>query len=144
MELTLTRLNDNGISTLGSLGVDKLLFYTIEDTYRAKKVWGKTRIPSGRYEIKLRTEGKKHEQYKKKYSFHKGMLELQNVPGFKNILIHVGNTAIDSSGCVLVATDIIDENNVSGSIVAYIKLYLHVIKAFNRNEQVYINIIDNA
>lgn len=144
MELTLTRLNDSGISTLGSLSVDKLLLYTIEDTYRIKKIWGKTRIPSGRYEIKLRVEGSKHEQYKRRYSFHKGMLELQNVSNFKNILIHVGNTAEDSAGCILVGTDIVDENKISGSIVAYIKLYLHVIKAFDKGEKIYINIIDNA
>lgn len=143
MIIELDRYYDNKVSTLGVLNVDRLSFYTIEDTYRKYKIWGKTRIPAGTYEIKLRTEGIKHEQYKKKFTFHKGMLWLQNVPGFQYIYIHIGNTAEDSNGCILVGSSIETNNKITGSTLAYIRLYLHVIKAFDRGERVFIKIVDN-
>jgi hypothetical protein len=36
-------------------------------------------------------------------------LRLQNVPGFTDILIHVGNTKEDTHGCILVAKNVDDE-----------------------------------
>jgi hypothetical protein len=144
MILTLTRYIDNGVSTIGVLSVDNLSFYTIEDTYRKIKIWGKTRIPSGLYEIKLRTEGSKDDQYSKRFNFHKGMLWLQNVPGFNYILIHIGNTAEDSNGCILVGSSMINNNNIAGSTVAYIRLYKYVIDRILNGEKVYIKIIDNG
>jgi hypothetical protein len=115
----------------------------MEDAYHEEKIYGKTRIPAGRYEIKLRTEGKFHYQYMQNLPHHKGMLWLQDVPNFKFILIHVGNTAEDSAGCILVADKVLNDDFISESTVAYIKLYAHVIDAFERNEQVFINIKDN-
>jgi hypothetical protein len=145
MELYLHRLSDNGVSTLGFLEVeiDGFSVYTIEDAPHKPKIYGETRIPAGRYEIKLRTEGKMHEKYNKKYTFHKGMLWLQDVPGFEYILIHIGNRARDTKGCILVGVSVNDENSIAGSTTAYINLYLIVIKAFEKNEQVFINVIDN-
>jgi hypothetical protein len=67
-------------------------------------VHGETRIPEGRYEIKFRTQGEMHLNYSKKFprpEWHKGMLELQNVPGRQFILIHIGNTPTDTQGCLL-------------------------------------------
>jgi hypothetical protein len=143
MNLKLTRVNDNGKSTLGILEDKDFLIYTIEDTHRKVKVWGKTCIPTGTYEIKLRTEGGKHEEYSNKFGFHKGMLWLQDIPNFQYVLIHIGNTAEDSNGCILVGSDITNEDFISGSTVAYIRLYFYVLKAFDRGEKVYIKIIDS-
>jgi hypothetical protein len=143
MELLLTRLKDNGISTIGTLGDEKHFIYTIEDTYRENKIWGKTCIPLGTYEIKLRTEGLKHEEYKKKFSFHRGMLWLQDVPNFEYVLIHIGNTAEDTNGCILVGSNVVNDNFISGSSIAYVRLYFHVMRAFDSGEKVYIKIINN-
>ena len=62
------------------------LAYTLEDEQRDVKVWGETRIPAGTYKLKLRTEGGFHNRYKTKYaSMHKGMIWVQDVPGFEYI-----------------------------------------------------------
>lgn len=144
MELYLNRLKDNGHSTLGELIVDNLKLVTMEDTYRVEKVYSKTRIPAGRYEIKLRTVGKFHNEYLRKLPHHRGMLWLQDVPDFEYILIHIGNTAEDSSGCILVGMEALNDDFIANSTVAYIRLYAHVIDAFERNEKVFITIKDNG
>jgi hypothetical protein len=140
MELILNRLKDNGKSTIGELMVDDLKLVTLEDTFRKKKLYGKTRIPAGTYEIKLRTEGRFHEMYLHRMPKHKGMLWLQDVPGFEYILIHVGNSAEDSSGCILVGMRADNDDWISESTVAYIRLYAHVVDAFERGEKVTITI----
>jgi len=95
MEITIDRLQDNGHSTIGVMKIDGVFeAFTLEDTYHAIKVPGETRIPAGKYDIKLRTEGGLHNKYKAKFgSMHKGMLWLQNVPGFEWVYIHIGNDA---------------------------------------------------
>jgi len=143
MNLVLTRLKDNGVSTIGRLEVDSLRLYTIEDTYRTEKIWGQTRIPAGIYEIELRVEGLKHKKYSKKYSFHEGMLWLRNVPGYEYVLMHIGNSVKDTNGCILVGSKILNDDYITGSATAYINLYTTIIKAFNRGEQIFIKITDN-
>lgn len=143
MKIILQRTSDNGTSTLGILTADGFQCVTLEDTFREEKIHGKTRIPAGRYEIKLRTAGRMHNQYIKKFPHHVGMLWLQDVPGFQYVYIHVGNKASNSSGCVLVGTNIENENFISESTVAYIKLYAIVVEALERKEEVIIQIIDN-
>lgn len=147
MNLSLHRLTDNGVSTLGILETDMgeniSYFYTLEDTHRDVKIPGVTRIKAGKYEIKLREEGKLHEKYKKKFNFHKGMLWLQNVPEFEDVYIHIGNKAVDTRGCILVGNKVVSEDCITGSTVAYINLYLYVIKAFEKGEKVFIDITDN-
>ena len=143
MKLILQRLSDNGTSTLGRLTADGFQCVTLEDTFRAVKEYGKTRIPSGRYEIKLRTAGRMHNQYIKKFPHHVGMLWILDVPGFQYVYIHVGNKAADSSGCVLVGTTVENDDFISESTVAYIKLYAIVVEALERGEEVTIQITDN-
>ena len=152
MELELLRYSDKNESTTGLLSADlgcckDFLCFTLEDTYRNKKIKGETRIPSGRYKIELRTIGGHHKRYKKKFpEFHKGMLELKDVEGFTDILIHIGNTIKDTKGCILTGWDpianIIREGWSGASTSAYKYVYQYIIKAFNDNEEVWINIID--
>jgi hypothetical protein len=142
MELTLNRLKDNGKTTIGELIVGDLRLVTCEDTYRSEKVWGQTRIPAGTYEIKLRTEGKFHSIYSRRMPHHKGMLWLQDVPGYEYILIHVGNTSADSAGCILVGMEEVSDDRIGESTVGYIRLYAYVIDALNKREKVIITIND--
>jgi hypothetical protein len=74
--------------------------YTLEDTVRGNgdpstvkswKVANHTAIPYGVYRV-LKTPSER---------FGCNMWELQNVPGFKGIRIHIGNTPADTSGCIL-------------------------------------------
>lgn len=104
MELTLERLVSDGEATIGALFVeDRFQCFTLEDEFRAEKRPGETRIPAGRYAVRLRRQGALHPKYAARYgALHKGMLWLQDVPGFDWIYLHTGNTDAHTAGCILV------------------------------------------
>ena len=102
MELIIKRLLDDSRSTVGKLYLDGRLFAgTLEDTRRHKKVPRLTRIPAGRYEIKLRFDSPMAKRYEELYGT-RGMLWLQDVEDFEWVYIHIGNDDDDSDGCILV------------------------------------------
>ncbi len=144
MILKLQRFHSTDDFTIGKLFVNDIFScYTLEDEKRENKVMHETRIPAGMYEIKLRTFGGHHERYKVKFPFHKGMLWLQNVPKFSDILIHVGNTDDDTSGCILVGmkADLL-KGFISQSTVAYSNLYPMVAKELSEGKKVFIDVLD--
>jgi hypothetical protein len=101
MEIDVIRFNSKEDFTDGLLYINgEFQVYTLEDEDRTVKVFGETRIPNGRYQVKFRNVGGFHERYLKKYGadFHKGMLWVKNVPNFEYILIHVGNDDDDTAG----------------------------------------------
>lgn len=129
MQLTLLRYSTSPEATLGFLYQDTQFFcYTLEDTYRAVKVQGETRIPGGIYPVTLRKEGRLHDLYRKKWGWHQdGMLWVRNVPNFEYVYFHPGNTHENTDGCILVG-DTVNNNQVqkgylSASSVAYSRLY---------------------
>jgi hypothetical protein len=154
VDISLQRKEDNGITTIGNISIGNFGILSLEDTGRdfnhdgdfgeqgEGKVYGKTRILCGRYEIKLRTEGTKHEQYKKKYIFHRGMLELQNVPHFKYVLIHIGNHADNTLACILTGSHEVNPNWVDDSEKAYLGFYGYVCCLFDLGYRIFINIMD--
>jgi len=148
MLLTVGRFSSNTASTLGFLLVDKVFeCYTLEDEHRDKKVMSETRIPKGVYNIGFRKVGGSHSRYSKKFgSNHFGMLEVQNVPNFKYILIHIGNDEDDTAGCLLVGNYInnnkIKAGKLSESTLAYKSLYKKVSDALIRGEKVEIEYLD--
>jgi hypothetical protein len=155
MIFTLQRLIDNGKSTTGEYILPDFKLISMEDTGRDKnhdgdlndegenKVWGKTRIPGNReYVIKLRESGSIHLKYKQRFSFHKGMLWLQDVPNFKDIYIHILNTAEESHGCPGVGIKKLDDDFILQSTAGYIKLYKYLLPYFEAGEEVRIKILD--
>jgi hypothetical protein len=149
MELKVLRYSSSKESTLGLLFIDGLFAcYTLEDEHRTVKVMGETRIPAGRYEIRLRSFGGLHWRYLKRYGseFHKGMLQLMDVPGFTDILIHKGNDDDDTGGCLLLGDS--SNNNqekdgfISNSTVAYNRIYPVVRDALLKGDQVNIELSD--
>jgi hypothetical protein len=131
----------------GDLG-RRFLCYTLEDEHRVLKVKGETRIPEGRYQIKLRKEGGFHSRYEKKYpGMHKGMLHVTDVPGFEWILIHTGNTDEHTAGCLLVADTqhnnvVVKDGFIGQSVNAYKRIYPSIVKAIEDGEDVYIKYTD--
>mgnify|MGYP003651949720 FL=1 len=107
MQLEVLRFNYGKDSTNGMLfeinnGKREFLCYTLEDESREEKVWGETCIPEGEYCLGLRTTGGLHSKYSKRFAdIHSGMLHVLDVPNFKYILIHCGNTDEDTAGCLL-------------------------------------------
>lgn len=129
MELEIWRYNSDQNSTLGIMFAKypttrEKLCVTCEDGHREIKEMGATRIPAGRYEIKLRTEGRMAARYAEIFPDHLGMLWLQNVPGFEWIYLHIGNDEDDTLGCILVGTGTKEiERKVWNSQICYKRIY---------------------
>ena len=110
MNLLLTRQIKTSEFTLGELFIDgKHFCYTVEDTEReGVKVYGKTAIPKGVYKVIVNISNK----------FKKFMPLLLDVPKFKGVRIHSGNTAEDTEGCIIVGINR-TENGVKNSRIAF-------------------------
>lgn len=107
MKLNLERLFLKPDYTIGKLYVDGTYFCdTLEDRVRdltkEKKVPGRTAIPAGTYEVIVNISPR----------FRRKLPRLLDVPGFDGILIHRGNTAEDTAGCILVG-----ENREQGKVI---------------------------
>ena len=132
MKLEVLRFSSQNKSTLGMLfnitDGREFLCFTLEDEHRDVKVMNETRIPSGTYKLKLRTEGGFNDRYSKKYgSMHKGMIHVQDVPGFEYILFHTGNTDENTGGCLLLGDtsqqNITKSGFIGSSVDAYKRVY---------------------
>ena len=115
MELTLRRIARKDTYTIGRLYVDGEYFCdTIEDKDRGLsqdlpltinkrlKKQGMTAIPVGRYRITLDVRSPRFSQKAAYKSINGKLPRLINVPAFEGVLIHIGNTAKDTEGCILV------------------------------------------
>ena len=121
---------DSTLGILSEVGPEgrEFLAYTLEDEFREEKVSAETRIPEGTCDVKLRTTGGFHSRYAAKFGdWHKGMLHVQDVPGFEYILIHTGNTDEHTMGCLLVADsstqNITKDGFIGASVSAYERIY---------------------
>ena len=154
MQLTLRRTYKKDY-TVGNLYVDGLwVCNTMEDKDRGlKKTWplsqikavkvpNETAIPLGTYAITMRVQSPKFSQWKysRLYGFCKGYLpRLLGVPGFDGILMHIGSTAANSSGCILVGIN--DKKGmVTKSTETFQKLYSMLKAADERGENISITI----
>lgn len=142
MKLELERRFLGESYTIGSLSIDGKKFCdTLEDRVRdlnkngvfdgdEKKVYGETAIPYGTYDVVV--------DYSPK--FKRELPRLQNVRHFEGILIHRGNTAEDSAGCILVG-----ENKVKGKVInstPYERELVRILKeAQGRKEPITIKIV---
>jgi len=144
MKLDVIRTQFGKDATNGLLFIDNVFeCYTLEDEVRDIKVHSETAIPLGTYNIKFRNIGGFDTKYTARYgsTFHKGMLELQDVPNFKYILIHTGNTDSHTAGCLLLGETQQDldkgkDGFVGGSGDAYKKMYPKVRDALLNGEKV--------
>lgn len=144
MRITSAKVYESKTCTISRCMVDgaALCFFLQDGTVGGAKN-GKHRIDPGSYRLVLRTVGSKHEHYLKKYGpdFHKGMVELQDVPNFTAVLIHIGNSPADSLGCLLTGTSMSTKKEwVGGSEAAYRVLYPFIRDAILREEEVWIEI----
>ena len=154
MKYEVLRFSSQKDSTSGLLfevdnGKRTFLCYTLEDEQRDAKVWGETRIPAGTYKLTLRSEGGWHNRYLGKFGtpFHKGMIYVNDVPGFEWILWHAGNDDDDTAGCLLLGngqeSNIIKKDGwVSSSVNAYKFVYPRVAAAIEAGLDVEVEYID--
>ena len=144
MKLLVSRVIDRDTCTLGVMKVDGHAFATLEDPQQDEKIAGNTRIPSGTYDIGLRKNSPLATKYRERYGDnHYGMIWLLDVPGFKYVYIHTGNTHEHTEGCLLVGLDMnIGVGTISQSRTAYRQLYPLVMAALEIGESVTIEIKD--
>lgn len=116
MKLVVNRLWKKDTYTIGKLYLNgEYICDTLEDKDRGLKqsmlkndiakikVMHQTAIPTGTYKVNLDTFSPKfgYQDFYKKTCNGK-LPRLVNVPGYEGVLIHVGNKAEDTSGCILV------------------------------------------
>jgi hypothetical protein len=100
MYLQLIREKFTKKSTIGKLFINGVFeCYTLEDKDRfleegGEKVYGKTAIPRGIYTIEFRFSP----------HFNRILPHLIDVNGFTYVMIHWGNYAEDTDGCILVGS----------------------------------------
>ncbi len=139
MEILLQRSKKTPGFTLGELFLDGVLeCYTCEDTIREIrnvpvekwKVYGNTAIPSGRYKVAI--------TYSNRFKIK--MPEILDVPGFAGIRIHVGNSAADTEGCILLGR----KRTATGVIESKIAVTDFTTKLENtlKTEEVWITIVN--
>lgn len=134
MQLKLNRIFKTNTFTIGELYInEKHVMDTLEDRVRpeGEKVYGKTAIPEGAYEMVLSYSPR----------FKKILPEILNVPNFTGIRIHCGNSSADSSGCILVGTwDGEKEDWISDSKIAFDELMALLEEATNNKEKITITV----
>jgi RNase P/RNase MRP subunit p30 len=125
MELEITIIKRGETFRAGKLLMNNKFFgYTIEDKDRGLtqsmsleeiskiKVYGKTAIPTGRYEICMTYSNR----------FKRFMIQIMNVKGFDGIRMHIANSAKDVEGCVGVAYEDSSDGFAGNSAKAVEKL----------------------
>ena len=103
---------------------------------QSKKVYAKTAIPTGTYQLLLNIVSPKYSKKDYYKKFCNGKLpRLVNVKGFDGILWHRGNTEEDSAGCL-----ILGYNKVKGKVInsqeAFEKLYKRLSEANKKGEKI--------
>lgn len=152
MELKLERRFPRDRYTIGKLYIDGKYFCdTLEDKDRGLtsnmsvaqicgvKIKGETAIPTGRYLVDMKTVSPRFGS-RAQYQFCKGRLpRLCNTPGYQGVLIHCGNTAKDTEGCILVGENK-ERGKVLNSTATFRKVYTMLKAADERGEQIWITI----
>lgn len=125
MKLRLNRKYLKKDYTIGELLIDGVYFCdTLEDRVRdltkEPKIAGRTAIPEGEYEIIINISPR----------FRRKLPRLLDVPGFSGVLIHRGNSAEDTAGCILVG-----ENKVRGGLVNSTGYELRLLELLERAQR---------
>jgi len=138
MKITVKRTARKQAYTIGKMYIDGKYFCdTLEDTDRGLrqdmplsdiqriKVMHQTAIPSGVYKVIVNMSPAKQRL----------LPRLLNVPGFEGILIHRGNTAVDTSGCILVG-----ENKEVGKVINSTKYELALVEKLKNEKDIILEI----
>lgn len=153
MELKVKRIAKQNGYTIGHLYVDGEYFSdTLEDTDRGldssmpldvlkrKKLAHITAIPIGRYQITMNVVSPRLSRSNFYKKFGGGRVpRLLNVPAFEGILMHCGNTAKDTDGCILIG-----KNTKVGMVLyskqTYTNLYPLLEATAKKGEKIWITI----
>lgn len=138
-KLKVVRETFTDTTAIGKLYIDDIFFcYTLEDKDRGLfqglpidkilqgKIHGKTAIPYGAYDVVLNYSPK----------FKMITPRLLKVPGYEGVLIHAGNIAKNTEGCILVGNSVAPDF-IGASRPAFSALMVELKKA----EKIFIEIV---
>lgn len=137
MRITVKRDTFTNECTLGKLYIEgEYICETLEDTDRkleagGEKVYGKTAIPRGLYKLIINWSQR----------FKRYLPILLPVPEFEGIRIHPGNTAADTSGCILVGLHRSGDRAVTHSNAAFDALFKRLQNAQEREEPMRLEVL---
>lgn len=153
MKLKIDRRYKGTKYTIGSLYVDGSYFCdTLEDVDRGidssmsptditkKKIYGKTAIPTGTYNVDMNTVSPKFKDRSWAEPYNGKVPRLLVVPGFDGVLMHPGNTASDTLGCILVGRNTI-VGRVTDSTATFHNLMKKLLGAKAKGESISITIV---
>lgn len=156
MEIRVRRIALKEKYTIGKLYINDTYFCDVlEDKVRdlnkngmfdngEVKIANHTAIPYGTYEITMDVRSTKFSDFEK-YPWAKeydGYLpRLTNVPLFVGVLLHVGNSDVDSSGCLLVGENKFVGKVINSTITFRRLMNEYLVPAKNRGEKIYITIV---
>lgn len=153
MKVTVERRWKKATYTIGVLFIDGIRYCeTLEDrdrglrqgdsvaSIKSRKVYGETAIPAGTYGVTLNVTSPKYAAVAWYWQLCRGkMPRLLNVTGFDGILIHPGNTALDSLGCILVGKNT-KVGRLTESKATFEEVYRRLKEAADRGEEITIEI----
>ena len=121
MLIEVKRFEFQNTHTIGKMYINGVYeCYTLEDVVRnGSKVIGKTAIPTGEYKVIIDASVR----------FKQDMPHILNVPNFKGVRIHAGNTSAHTDGCILLGTTWAGKDFIGNSRVAYKKFFDKLKKA---------------
>lgn len=146
MELLLERTYKGEEYTIGNLYIDGEWFSNVlEDKDRGLtqdmsleqiekiKVYGETAIPTGTYKIDMNTVSSKFKNRSWAIPYSGKIPRLVDVPGFDGILIHPGNSAKDTLGCLLVGI-----NSVKGKVTSSQATFKSLMEILTKENEIII------
>lgn len=154
MKLRLERRWEKATYVIGVLFIDGIRYCeTLEDADRglkqtdpptyiaSRKVAGETAIPKGTYGVAMNVTSPKYAGVAWYYNFCRGkMPRLLAVPGFDGILIHPGNDALDTRGCILVGKNT-KVGKLTESKACFQEVYKLMKAAADKGEKISIEIV---
>lgn len=148
MLLELSRFEQDAYGCIGELVGKGLRCYVLE----RQATGAFSRIPALSYRLGIKALGTSHLDGQMREFLgkaHKGMLQVQDVPGRTEILIHPGNTTEDLEGC-LAPGQSFDRGKgqdktywLNSSRVAYQAIYVPISQALLAGEAVTLQISEN-
>lgn len=112
-----------------------------EEYIKARKVAGETAIPKGKYTITMNVTSPKYAGVAWYWNLCRGkMPRLLHVPGFDGILIHPGNDALDTRGCILVGKNT-KVGKLTDSKACFQQIYKLMKAASDKGEEITIEIV---
>ena len=154
MKIKVERRWPKATYTIGRFYIDGILYCnTLEDTDRglkqtdslayikSRKVANETAIPKGTYGVAMNVTSPKYSASAWYWKLCQGKVpRLLNVPGWEGVLLHTGNNALQTAGCILLGKNT-KVGQLTDSKACFQKIYKLMKAAYDNGEEITIEIV---